>query len=281
MRSLISSLWAKCFAPQPQEPLRSRSYPTSLRMEALEKRDCPAKIDLYGNLLVIDGSNFSDTSNVWIGNNGTPSNPYDDVLVANLWYTDTNHAYPIPVSIQKVYSVQGVTDVQFEGLDGNDRFDNYTALQGVWIAGGNGNDTINGGSGRDFIVGENGNDILSGGAGNDLIYGGSGNDYLDGWTGNDEVYGGAGSDVLYGWTGNDTLNGEAGSDTLYGEDGNDTLYGGYVWGAGSGDLARDYLSGGAGADTFAAEWYWDVWAALYFNRDNPSDFNAAAGDRFI
>lgn len=282
MRSLLSRLWTTCFPQRTQVPVRSRKRPARLGMEALENRDCPAAgIALIGTTVTITGSGFGDQSNVWIGDSGTPGYPFDDYVVANLWYTDTNHAVPIPVAIQQVTDVWSfvnglhavVTAASFSGGAGNDEFVNYTGLQGS-IYGGTGNDTLTGGSGGDMISGDMGNDILSGGAGNDSLYGGGDNDMLDGWTGNDMVNGGAGNDVLYGWTGDDYLYGEGGQDTLYGEDGNDYLHGGI-------DGVRDYLYGGAGADRFAADWYWDPWAARYVNRDNPSDFNYAAGDRIV
>ncbi len=78
--------------------------------------------------------------------------------------------------------------------------------------GGNGNDTLNGASGRDQINGGNGNDSLSGGNGNDTLNGGNGNDILLGQVSNDSLIGGNGDDVLQGGLGNDTLLGGRGVD---------------------------------------------------------------------
>jgi VCBS repeat-containing protein len=63
--------------------------------------------------------------------------------------------------------------------------------------GGNGKDTINGGSGNDIIHGGNGTDTLNGGAGNDQIYGDNGSDDITGGGGDDLIDGGNGPDTAY------------------------------------------------------------------------------------
>jgi predicted extracellular nuclease len=78
--------------------------------------------------------------------------------------------------------------------------------------GGNGNNTLNGTSGRDELNGGNGNDILNGGNGNDTLIGGNGKDTLNGGISNDILVGGNGDDLLNGGQGNDTLTGGRGSD---------------------------------------------------------------------
>ena len=81
------------------------------------------------------------------------------------------------------------------------------------------------------MYGFEGDDTLSGQQGNDWIFGGEGADSLDG---------GAGNDVLLGGEGNDTLTGGADEDLLIGGEGDDTLTGGgdadtFVFGEDSGD----------------------------------------------
>jgi Ca2+-binding RTX toxin-like protein len=225
-------------------------------MEALENRDCPAGITLSGGTwgtVVITGSNFSDQSDIWIDQKGTFTTQ-DDEVVANLLYKDTSNGYPIPVAFHQKYKLSVVTGYQFDGKAGDDQFENNTGITG-------------------YAYGGVGNDTLYGGWWVDRFDGGPGQDYLDGWSGDDNLSGGSGNDVLYGWDGNDDLYGGSGQDTLYGEGGNDYLNGGQA------DGARDFLYGGSGADLFYAEWYWDPWAGIYANRDNPSDFNYATGDR--
>lgn len=73
---------------------------------------------------------------------------------------------------------------------------NVTPVAGINRSGGNSNDTLTGGLGRDTLSGDNGNDILNGGAGGDTLRGGNGNDTLIGGTGSDTVTGGNGNDVF-------------------------------------------------------------------------------------
>jgi Ca2+-binding RTX toxin-like protein len=126
------------------------------------------------------------------------------------------------------------------------------------VAGGGGNDTMNGHDGNDHLYGGNGNDILNGGdgddiliggAGNDTINGGAGNDVLNGGGGNDLLFGEADDDILYGYDGNDSLDGGTGNDTLFGGAGNDTLIGGEGDDTLIGGGGFDILDGGLGADT--------------------------------
>jgi hypothetical protein len=87
-----------------------------------------------------------------------------------------------------------------------------------------GDDELQGGSGRDYI---------EGGANNDKIYGGDNDDTLLGGTGNDNLYGGAG---------NDHLNGQAGADNFWGGENDDVLIA-------IDTVLSEYLDGGTGADT--------------------------------
>lgn len=99
-----------------------------------------------------------------------------------------------------------------------------------------GHDTIYGGDGDDNIWGGRGDDVITAGAGKDQVWAGMGND---------KVWGGAGNDTIYGEKGNDTIWGEGDLDRIFGGDDNDTLDGGN-----GGGVGVDYLSGGAGRDTF-------------------------------
>ena len=105
-----------------------------------------------------------------------------------------------------------------------------------------GDDTYDGGEGKDSILGGEGDDNLTGGAGSDIIRGGSGNDTIYGGEGVDVIRGDSGGDEIYGGEDSDTILGDDGDDTIYGGTGNDTILGG------KGD---DTLEGGVGEDTFA------------------------------
>jgi len=119
--------------------------------------------------------------------------------------------------------------------DGNDVItlaETNGALPAAQIFGGDGNDTLTGGSS---------NDILSGQDGNDSLFGGGGNDSLSGGYGNDFIAGGAGNDTLTGGAGNDFLDGDQGSDVGFLGAGNDV----FRWDPGDGS---DIVHGGSGFD---------------------------------
>ncbi len=132
--------------------------------------------------------------------------------------------------------------------DGDDRIN--TGVGNDIIYGGAGNDIIKAGSGDDVVYGDKGDDTIIGDIGNDTIYGGDGNDTITGDAGNDLLYGGIGNDTITGGTGNDTIYGEDGDDILDGGEDDDTLYGGDGNDSLSGGTGEDKLYGGAGDDTY-------------------------------
>ena len=168
----------------------------------------------------------------------------------------------------ELFSGDEVSRVVFHGNDGNDVFVNHSDLD-TRAFGGQGNDTLRGGSGVDSLYGGSGNDKLHGFAGDDDLHGDTGNDYLDGgegndrvlgWLGHDSLKGGSGDDYLSGYKGNDWISGGAGNDDIRGHEGHDTLLGGegndeiYGWLGNDrivGGAGDDYLSGYFGADIIA------------------------------
>jgi hypothetical protein len=76
------------------------------------------------------------------------------------------------------------------------------------VEGGDGNDTIAGNAGPDYLNGGTGNDTITGGGGDDRLFGGSGNDQLDAGPGQDYLEGDVGDDVLIGGPDVDTFYGE-------------------------------------------------------------------------
>ncbi|GHI06307.1 calcium-binding protein [Streptomyces cellostaticus] len=128
---------------------------------------------------------------------------------------------------------------------GNDKATDSGRLDGAYVSGDAGDDTLTvgaeglawGGDGNDTVHASGGDNIVQGGRGDDVLHGGAGAQYLSGDDGNDTVYGGADADSLYGGKGDDVLYGNGGNDKLYGNSGNDRLYGG---------PGRDTLSGGPG-----------------------------------
>ncbi|MCF6232110.1 MAG: hypothetical protein L3J36_03255 [Rhodobacteraceae bacterium] len=91
------------------------------------------------------------------------------------------------------------------------------------------------------LTGTGSADSLTGDGGGNKLVGLGGEDKLFGLDGNDILKGGSGRDILKGGAGNDSQKGGAGNDKLFGGAGKDKLFGG------AGD---DTLTGGGGADVF-------------------------------
>ena len=93
--------------------------------------------------------------------------------------------------------------------------------------GGDPDESLRGGYGRDRIAGGGGADLLLGGVGNDVLMGGSSQDWLYGEGGHDRLYADGGDEVyannLLGGPGDDYLEGRLGTrDRFYGGSGYDT-----------------------------------------------------------
>ena len=169
------------------------------------------------------------------------------------------------------FTKTAVTSVLIVTGDGADKVTIGAGLkQQITIKSGEGNDTVQGGSGREIIFAAGDDDVISGGGGSDQIFGGDGNDQIDGGSGNDYLYGDGGDDVISGGAGNDVLAGDSedtlmfsgqppfnviGNDRLDGGDGNDWLLGGarVETDPSSHQLfltsnGQDTFTGGAGAD---------------------------------
>jgi Ca2+-binding RTX toxin-like protein len=84
------------------------------------------------------------------------------------------------------------------------------------INGGSGNDAISGGGGDDVIIANNGNDVVEAGDGDDIVRGGRGKDIIVGGDGNDELRGGYSNDILLAGDGNDDVVGGRGNDLIVG-----------------------------------------------------------------
>ncbi|MGW2725245.1 calcium-binding protein [Streptomyces sp. NPDC001492] len=165
--------------------------------------------------------------------------PYPGVVVD---LGDGNDTFAYANNTDQIY-----TYAQISLGAGNDRSTDSGRLDGAYVGGDAGNDTIAvgaeglawGGDGNDTITASGGDNIVQGGKGDDTLHGGNGAQYLSGDDGNDTLTGGTDADSLYGGKGNDVLYGDSGNDKLYGNSGNDRLYGG---------PGSDTLSGGPGTD---------------------------------
>lgn len=127
--------------------------------------------------------------------------------------------------------------------------------------------TVAGGAGNDWIEGGFGDDQLAGGTGDDEIFGGMGDDYADGGWGDDLISGDEGADEAWGDAGDDTLAGGFDEDSLYGQDGDDRLSGGYE---------EDVLKAGDGEDTVRGGEADDA----LFGGDDPDVIFKSDGDRW-
>jgi Ca2+-binding RTX toxin-like protein len=125
----------------------------------------------------------------------------------------------------------GTADVEFNTAD----------LAAIIVKAGNGDDTVrideSNGVFSDTIP-----TTLSGGNGNDSLTGGSGAGTLHGGNGNDKLAGGNGDETLFGDNGNDSIDGNKGADTGVLGNGNDT----FIWDPGDGS---DVVEGQNGHDT--------------------------------
>ena len=257
-----------------------RHLATLLRMEQLENRqlcagDLVAGLDTHGNLNIV-GSSYEDVVTVkQIGN---------QIKVS----TETT-GIGDPLKREFSFNAGQIVDIRFWGNGRDDAFRNDTnKTSHAW--GGDGNDTLIGGSSLDWLYGEDGNDDLSGrdgadrldagagdwnrlsgGKGNDQLfaswgvnhmYGDEGDDlmrggglfdYMDGGADNDTMYGGFGNDEMYGMSGNDLIFGEEGMDFIHGGSGHDTMHAGSGGAVMYGDSGIDTAFGGSGSDGSDAE----------------------------
>ena len=157
---------------------------------------------------------------------GTPDK---DIISLNL--VGTNLKVTLNGTAQSFVNTD-VKRISVLALSGDDRVSIGIGIIGLYISGGDGNDTLFGTSGDDridcgddknLIKGGDGNDSLTGGVGNDTIYGGLGDDTLTEGGGNNKLVGGDGNDLINGSLGRDSIYGQAGLDTLIGGGGSDFI----------------------------------------------------------
>jgi RTX calcium-binding nonapeptide repeat (4 copies) len=159
-----------------------------LELESLEDRSLLAASTSLSaaGVLQITGTRTADTVHV--------SQQGDQVLVQSSSAGD--HGGPVTTR----WDAAKVHSILFSGSDGNDFFENDTAIP-CTAYGGAGNDTLIGGRGADRLFGDAGNDLLVGRGGHDTLYGGLGADTLVGSSGADALYGGV--PTTNAWNGRD------------------------------------------------------------------------------
>ena len=218
------------------------------------------------NAQIASGTDGDDTITITVNKNGS--------LVVTV--NDEETIYPT--------SVQG--SLIIDGGKGNDTItvDSKVTVP-LRITGGEGDDKIVGGSGKDLIIDNYGSNNIDGGAGDDIIIahgldlpengkgntvrGGEGRDYIEGSNAQDFLAGGDGYDVIYGLGGDDTILGGEGNDYLDGGEGNDSILG---------EEGNDNLAGGKGDDLLSGG---DGDDLLIGASGNDSLFGDAGRDRII
>jgi Ca2+-binding RTX toxin-like protein len=166
-----------------------------------------------------------------------------------------------------------VERLEVNGLGGNDTITvGVTTTLEVVIDAGAGNDSVNasGSTTPVTILGGDGDDTLTGGSGADEIHGGSGNDILIGGAGVDHEYGEDGNDIFgdLSLAGNG-VNDDAGADFLFGGDGADN----FVWEPGDGS---DLVQGGGDAGD-ALRFFGNAGANVFNLTANAGHFNLNLG----
>ena len=137
-------------------------------------------------------------------------------------------------------TLSGIETVALTGGASDNRLDASLFTGSAVLFGGDGNDTLLGGSKDSLLFGEAGNDSIVAGSGNDFVDGGSENDTILAGDGNDTVLGHAGDDTIEGGLGNDLLEGDSGNDFVNGGEGNDSYdFGGFGAVAGGADTIAD------------------------------------------
>ena len=129
----------------------------------------------------------------------------------------TRRSDRIELSIYQVVQNNKTVDILKVVDNGVTKTFNADTVRLINVNGGNGEDLVRLAASVDIdsvIRGGNGKDSLFGGSGDDKIYGDNAKDYLAGGAGNDSLWGGNGKDTLLGNAGNDMLDGGRAKDSV-------------------------------------------------------------------
>lgn len=232
----------------------------------------PFTYDASTKTVRIAGDSGDNWGSARVDGKGTAS-LYDDVLTVSVNRGGMNF-FSQQFNLYNANGTVAVSALSFSGGNGNDTFNNVTAVPST-LKGEGGNDSlygglarnvIEGGDGNDYIVGNGQDDVLIGGAHADRIFGGAGHDtidagggedYVEDLEGNNNVDGGAERDVIVTGVGNDTIAGGEGDDEIMAGDGlnvvrgsagNDVVRGGRDFDTIYGDAGVDQIWGSYGND---------------------------------
>ncbi len=249
------------------------AYETSVTIDLLARGNSTgdAQGDVYQNIQILQGSAFADTMVAGTGDDGIRITQYqggggDDVFKNMDLQLDSinggtgNDTLDVSHLASATVNLSDTRYVSIETVTGGAGADtlNATGLTtAVRLNGAAGDDALTDGDGQDTLDGGDANDTLTGGTGSDSLLGGAGDDSLIGGAGNDTLVSGAGADSLNGGADNDRMdltlgnNSDYSTDTVAGGDGNDTFVISRADYLSSKTAlgAREWVSGGAGADT--------------------------------
>lgn len=252
----------------------------------------PTAGTVNSNLLEINGTTYSGASffGRFTGSFSSFGSSVYGTITSITFQIDGSTVFTasgLDVSFTKYSNTYNPSSFEEDATKGNDLFTIESTLGSSWELG-DGNDTINAGSGWDYIYGGSGTDrlivdgafsgasfsssfsrtILDGPDGRDTLSSiefvqftdrtvslKAGTSYANSLSGDtrtatshDVLLGGGGNDSLNGLSGHDLLLGEDGNDKITGHSGNDTLRGGFGNDTLNGDAGNDVLGGQSGAD---------------------------------
>ena len=235
----------------------------------------------YDNTLIGD-----DGANILTGGLGDDTliggDGADTLIGGTADYSDSDAGVIVNLAdndTEKGGHAEGDTLINIGTIIGSQYDDTLTSSGGHWLIGGEGADTLIGGTadynGSDagvtvnlttgtgkgghaegdtlinikHVTGSKYDDTITGGDGSGFLYGEEGNDTIYGGNGAELLYGGDGDDILIGGEYWEYLFGDDGADRLYGNGGNDELWGGAGKDTLDGGEGDDELWGGDGKDT--------------------------------
>jgi Ca2+-binding RTX toxin-like protein len=163
------------------KPATKTAPPTRpLKLESLEDRMALSSVSVYDGKLWVGGTNYDD--NITIERFFVRWDPWTWTPIHNI--NVYNHgAYIGGARESSLFN----RDVIVYGHGGSDTITNNTPLP-LWGHGGDGWDTLRGGSGNDHLFGDGQGDVLIGRGGSDHLHGGFWGGERDGYV--DTLYGG-------------------------------------------------------------------------------------------
>jgi len=226
LANLLLNLHKKIMPGRQKLPRTNLMASDIFKLEGLEQRVL-LSASLDDGALMIEGTDVSDSIVVDVDpadENMVRVNINDEVttyLAENIQHIRINAGEgDDTITIDLPQSLEGIRSRVFGG-EGNDQITTGGGRDAIF--GGAGDDQINAGGGNDFVRGGDGNDQIDGGDGNDRLMGGNGDDVINGSDGDDRLSGGDGDDIIDGGVGADRIRDSRGDNTIAENDGDDTI----------------------------------------------------------